>query len=64
MVSERSDPQASGDIVKVEVLVAPMCTEWQSWRAGKASLELGHEAVGVVVDAAQSKRLRTGAGWW
>jgi threonine dehydrogenase-like Zn-dependent dehydrogenase len=60
LVSERPDPQASGDIVKVEVLVAPMCTEWQSWRAGKASCELGHEAVGVVVDAAQSGRLRTG----
>jgi threonine dehydrogenase-like Zn-dependent dehydrogenase len=59
-VSERSDPQASGDIVKIEVLVAPMCTEWQSWRAGKATCELGHEAVGVVVDAAQSRRLRTG----
>jgi threonine dehydrogenase-like Zn-dependent dehydrogenase len=60
LVSERPNPQASGDIVKVEVLVAPMCTEWQSWRAGKASCELGHEAVGVVVDAAQSRRLRTG----
>ncbi len=60
LVSERPDPRAFGDVVKVEVLVAPMCTEWQSWRAGKASNELGHEAVGVVVDAAQSKRLKSG----
>ncbi|WP_112547259.1 MULTISPECIES: zinc-binding dehydrogenase [unclassified Rhizobium] len=37
-----------------------MCTEWQGWRAGTHSCELGHEAVGVVVDAAQSRRLKTG----
>ncbi len=37
-----------------------MCTEWQSWRAGKTGKELGHEAVGVVVDAAQSTRLKVG----
>lgn len=59
-VSERPDPQAAGEIVKVQVLVAPMCTEWQSWRSGKCSCELGHEAVGVVCDAAQSKRLKVG----
>lgn len=59
-LSEQPDPQAAGDIVKVQVLVAPMCTEWQSWRGGKLSHELGHEAVGVVIDAAQSKRLKVG----
>ena len=37
-----------------------MCTEWQAWRAGKQSQELGHEGVGVVVDAAQSKTLKVG----
>lgn len=37
-----------------------MCTEWQGWRAGTNSCELGHEAVGLVVDAAQSKRLKVG----
>ncbi|QYO79066.1 zinc-binding dehydrogenase [Devosia salina] len=37
-----------------------MCTEWQGWRAGTHSCELGHEAVGLVVDAANSTRLRTG----
>jgi threonine dehydrogenase-like Zn-dependent dehydrogenase len=37
-----------------------MCTEWQAWRAGKQSHELGHEGVGVVVDAAQSKTLKVG----
>ncbi|MBY3157410.1 zinc-binding dehydrogenase [Rhizobium laguerreae] len=59
-VSQRPEPQASGDIVKIQVLIAPMCTEWQSWRSGKLSCELGHEAVGVIVDAAQSKRLKAG----
>lgn len=59
-VSERQNPQAAGDVVKVEILVAPMCTEWQSWRAGKPGHELGHEAVGVVVDAASSRRLKAG----
>jgi threonine dehydrogenase-like Zn-dependent dehydrogenase len=37
-----------------------MCTEWQSWRAGKEGHELGHEAVGVVADAAQSSRFKVG----
>ena len=59
-VSERPDPRAAADIVKVQVQVAPMCTEWQSWRAGQAGHELGHEAVGIVVDAAQSNRVKVG----
>ena len=59
-MSEREEPRAAGDVVKVQVLVAPMCTEWQQWRSGKESNELGHEAVGVVVDAAQSERLKVG----
>ena len=60
LVLERADPRAAGDIVKIQVQVAPMCTEWQSWRAGQAGHELGHEAVGIVVDAAQSNRLKVG----
>jgi D-arabinose 1-dehydrogenase-like Zn-dependent alcohol dehydrogenase len=59
-VSERPEPQAKGDIVKVKLIVCPMCTEWQAWRAGKQSHELGHEGVGFVVDAAESRMLRTG----
>ncbi|MGV8988899.1 MAG: zinc-dependent alcohol dehydrogenase [Cypionkella sp.] len=47
-------------MIKVQVLVAPMCTEWQSWCTGKKRHELGHEAVGVVVDAAQSTRFNGG----
>jgi threonine dehydrogenase-like Zn-dependent dehydrogenase len=37
-----------------------MCTEWQAWRAGKETHEIGHEGVGVVVDAAASRTLRAG----
>jgi threonine dehydrogenase-like Zn-dependent dehydrogenase len=59
-VGERPEPQAKGDIVKVRLVVCPMCTEWQAWRAGKESRELGHEGVGFVVDAAQSKTLKVG----
>ena len=59
-VSKLPDPQAEGDVVKIEILVAPMCTEWQSWRAGKLGGELGHEAVGTVVDAGSSTRFKIG----
>jgi len=59
-VSERPEPQAKGDIVKVKLIVCPMCTEWQAWSIGKESHELGHEGVGLVVDAAASKMLKTG----
>ena len=59
-MSERPEPQAKGDIVKVKLIVCPMCTEWQAWSIGKESHELGHEGVGLVVDAAASKMLKTG----
>jgi len=59
-VQERPEPKAAGDIVKVKLLICPMCTEWQTWRAGKESHEIGHEGVGVVVDAAQSTTLKVG----
>ena len=59
-MSERPEPQAKGDIVKVKLIVFPMCTEWQAWSIGKESHELGHEGVGLVVDAAASKMLKTG----
>lgn len=32
IIGERPVPQARGDVVKVEILVAPICTEWQGWR--------------------------------
>ena len=44
----------------MKLIVCPMCTEWQAWRIGEESHELGHEGVGLVVDAAASKMLKTG----
>jgi L-iditol 2-dehydrogenase len=59
-VEDRPEPKAAGDIVKVSVLVAPMCTEYTSRQAGKLRDMLGHEAAGIVVDAADSVRVRNG----
>lgn len=55
-VSERPEPKAPGDVVKIQVLVAPLCTEWQSWRAGQSGHDLSHKAL----DAAQSPRVKVG----
>ncbi len=57
---ERPAPRAVGDLVVVQVLIAPMCTENRKRRDGVADHALGHEAVGVVVDAGDSRRVRPG----
>jgi L-iditol 2-dehydrogenase len=59
-VVDRPEPHAVGDIVKVQVLVAPACTEWRHYRDGETKETLGHEAAGIVVDAAGSSRVREG----
>ena len=59
-VVDRPEPHAAGNIVKVQVLVAPTCTEWRHYRDGEAKDTLGHEAAGVVVDAAGSSCVREG----
>lgn len=59
-VVERPEPTAAADIVKVQVLVAPACTEWRQYGAGETTEALGHEAVGVVVGAGGSSRVRDG----
>jgi threonine dehydrogenase-like Zn-dependent dehydrogenase len=59
-IVDRPEPRAAGDIVKVQVLVAPTCTEWRQYRDGETTETLGHEAAGVVVDAAGSSRVREG----
>ena len=59
-IVEQPVPRAVGDLVVVEVLVAPMCTEFKKRRDGIADHALGHEAVGVVVDAGDSVRVRAG----
>jgi len=59
-IVERPQPHAAGDLVVVQILVAPMCTEFKSRRAGELSDSLGHEAAGVVVDAGTSSRVSVG----
>ena len=59
-VEDRPEPKTSGDLVEVKVLIAPMCTEYLARRPGGPAGVLGHEAVGVVVDAAASARVARG----
>jgi L-iditol 2-dehydrogenase len=59
-VADRPEPEARGDIVKMRILVAPMCTEFKDRRSGTVTDTLGHEAAGVVTDPGESRRVRTG----
>ncbi|WP_210478970.1 zinc-binding dehydrogenase [Naasia sp. SYSU D00948] len=59
-VVDRAVPKATGDLIVVKVLVAPMCTEFKKRRDGEEDRALGHEAVGVVVDAGDSRRVAVG----
>lgn len=59
-IREQGDPQASRDLVVVQVLVAPLCTEFKSRKTGERTDRVGHEAAGIVVDAGTSQRVRNG----
>jgi L-iditol 2-dehydrogenase len=59
-VVDRTIPQASGDLIVVKILVAPMCTEFKKRQNGTEDHSLGHEAVGVVTDAGDSRRFSVG----
>jgi threonine dehydrogenase-like Zn-dependent dehydrogenase len=59
-VVDRPEPRAAGNIVKVQVTITPMCTEFKDRRVGAPSDVLGHEAAGVVADPAGSQRVREG----
>ncbi|NLX37658.1 MAG: zinc-binding dehydrogenase [Chloroflexi bacterium] len=54
------EPHARGHWVVVKVHTAPMCTEYKAWLAGAPTQNLGHEAVGEVVEVAQPGRLHVG----
>jgi L-iditol 2-dehydrogenase len=51
---DRPEPTAKEDFVVVKVHAVPMCTEYKSFRSGRESDTLGHEAAGEVVEVAQS----------
>lgn len=59
-VVEQDRPQARGDLVVVQILVAPLCTEFKQRAGGGADDRLGHEAAGVVVDAGSSALVAAG----
>ena len=59
-VLDQPRPKAQADLVVVQILVAPMCTEFKQRKAGTLSDTIGHEAAGVVVDAGSSRRFREG----
>lgn len=53
-------PQPKEDWALVKVTVAPMCTEYKLFVAGRQAQFLGHEAVGEVVEIAQPGKVRVG----
>ncbi len=53
-------PRAKANWVVVKVLAAPMCTEYKAFAAGAQYPAMGHEAAGVVVEVAQSGRVKVG----
>ena len=57
---EVSEPKAKHHWAVVKILSAPMCTEYKSYATGHKSDFLGHEAMGEVVDVAQSCRVAPG----
>jgi L-iditol 2-dehydrogenase len=59
-VLDQPRPVASGDLVVVEVLIAPMCTEFKNRKGGQVSDVVGHEATGIVVDAGTSRLVSEG----
>lgn len=59
-IREQGNPRAHRDLVVVQVLVAPLSTEFKGRRAGSLTERVRHEAVGIVVDAGSSERVRAG----
>jgi threonine dehydrogenase-like Zn-dependent dehydrogenase len=59
-VVEVPDPQPKQDWALVKVHVAPMCTEYKAFVAGRKSEFLGHEAVGEVAAVAQPCKVEVG----
>jgi L-iditol 2-dehydrogenase len=59
-VVERPDPRPHGDVAVVKIHVAPMCTEYKGYTAGRPSERLGHEAAGEVVAVDRANRVKPG----
>jgi len=59
-VADRPEPRAAGNVVKIQVTITPICTEFKDRRTGTACDALGHEAAGIVADPADSPLVRAG----
>ncbi len=60
VVVDQAAPTARGDLVVVQILIAPLCTENKDRRAGRVGTDIGHEAAGIVVDAGASSLVSAG----
>lgn len=59
-VVEVDRPSPVESEILVQVLVAPLCTEYQGFVRGDPVIAPGHEAMGVVVDAGSSRTVSAG----
>ena len=57
---DKPDPRPAEDFAVVKIHVAPMCTEYKAYKAGRATDRLGHEAAGEVVEVAQPGTVAVG----
>jgi len=57
---EVPDPRPVADWALVKVTVAPMCTEYKIFQAGRPNAFLGHEAAGAVQEVAQPGKVKPG----
>ena len=53
-------PQISGDQALVNIVIAPLCTEFKQFQTGGRRVAPGHEAAGEVVDVTHRGRVRVG----
>jgi L-iditol 2-dehydrogenase len=59
-ITERPDPKPRGAFAVVKIEVAPMCTEYKSWKNGWRGDSLGHEAAGTVEAVEGTRDVRAG----
>jgi L-iditol 2-dehydrogenase len=59
-LKEVATPEPAGGRVLVKIQIVPMCTEYKAFAAGQAQDVMGHEAIGEVVDAPVSARVKPG----
>jgi len=57
---EKPTPRAKDDLVVVRIHATPMCTEYKAYANGRPTDNLGHEAVGEVIEVAQPSRVKRG----